>query len=764
MRGAAATLLIAAALLCGPAARGASRPASYAEFDTLIAPSDGAALKRLVEGGSTKFIFLRRGAYVLDNPVLVDRADSLFLHGADRMATVLVAKNPSAPLFVVQRAPLVNLAGLHFALAHDASETPNAVAILTQNAEPLTFEMLDCAVNRSMLVFRGPGTYQIQAPALGPGGRVRASIEVDHPDADLLLFAGDGSNGTERLRVDDFAFVWQKRGRVRVYATTFEGNLGPADIRIETASAHGPHVIGNVRSEGVNGALNRSGASSRLLYVPPTDQKVDVLLKGNGGAWDTGPPGGPKQRLNCTLVWYNGAGTVWLLGNRAEGLCGRHLAEGNAPEATLLSVGNLISSPEPFPIKARRIVSAADLFNHYQWTGGDGANPAVRWIPDGSPPPKLSAQASVPRVPDDALPPALMRPVLTAALPGMIDVKAAPYRAKGDGSSDDTAAIQAALDADCNKQTAKAIFFPPGSYRISATLYLNHHAGGACHGNLPYGGWIAGAGSDRTRIEMAPGLKRGVFATDGLSWATIQGITFKTWAFRAGDPAEPNFDIEFYPGYLASQLDNFYDVVFDGGFGAFATGVIYPSRGQCASIVAFGSTMKNAHIGFISGHYNALANGVYDSQLLDNDYSLGSWTRDPLRLPAGGTFFAYRSVSKGARIQDALYAGSASGSTWYYYDWTSDAPRFFVSKPTSASWPILFDHSQLAPRPGQVDLFYVASSMGPFFLHSTAARSAIRLGQTSMGQSYAIKMQSQIPDWSGTQAPRPDGQADEISW
>ena len=133
-------------------------------------------------------------------------------------------------------------------------------------------------------------------------------------------------------------------------------------------------------------------------------------------------------------------------------------------------------------------------------------------------------------------------------------------------------------------------------------------------------------------------------------------------------------------------------------------------------------------------------------------------------MPPGGTFFAYHSVSKGTRTQDFLFAGSASGDTWYFYDWTSDAPLFFVSKPTAASWPIMFDQSHLNPRPGPGYLFDVASSSGPFFLHSTVTRSSIRLGQTSMGQSYAIKMQSKIPDWSNTVAPKPHAQADEIAW
>jgi hypothetical protein len=749
-------------------AQGVARPDSYAEFDASVRPSDGKALKKLIESGERSAIYLLPGVYVLDNPVVVDRATSLFLHGADRMGTVLVASDPSKPLFRIERAPLVNFAGLRLAPTQSDPQAIDARAVLARTVEPLAFEMLDCVVDHSMLAFEGPGTYQIQVPMLEPGGRVRAAIWVDHPEADVLVFGGDASNGQERLRAAEFAFVWQRRGRVRVYGTTFEGNLGPGDVRLETRSTRGAHVIANVRSEGVNGALNRSGAVSRLLYVPGTAERVDVLLKGNGGAWDTGPLGDARAGLDCSIVSYGGAGTVWLLGNRADGRCGGHIAEGHAPEATIVSVANQISSPLAFPIEAKRIISASDLFNHFQWSGGDPTHPWVRWIPDGSPPRHLSSFSDVPRVPDDILPPALRRPRLAAALPGMLDVTAKPFLARGDGATDDTGAIQAALDAGCDGRTPKLLYFPAGTYRIRDTLYLNHHQS-RCRAAFPYGGWIAGAGSRATTIEMLPGVKKGVLATDGLAAATVQGITFKTFPYRAGDPEQPNVDVEFRPGYLASQLNTFYDVVFDGGFAAFATGVKHPTGGQCSSNVVFGGELKNAHIGFVSGHFNALANAVVESRFSDNDYAMGSWTdtsnqAPPFPMPPGGTFFAHDSVSTGTRVQDFLFAGSASGSTWYFYGWNSDAPRYFESKPTAASWPLLFDRSRLAPRPGATFLFDVASSMGPFFLHSKVTRSAIRLGQTSMGASYAIRMQSEIPDWAGTVAPKPASLADGIDW
>ena len=738
-----------------------TRPTSYAEFDVSISPGDAAALRAAILGGQRDAIFLQRGTYVLDNPVVIDRTRPLFVHGIDRARVRLVAKDPAQPLFLVRNAPLLNFASVHFFPTERAAETLNARAIATVNAQPVTLELQDCGIDRSTLEFAGPGTYRLQSCNFSPLGRVRTPLLIDHPGADVLVFGGDGSNGPERLHTDEYAHVWQKQGRLRIYATTFEATLGPSDIRIETGSTFGAHVIANLRSEGASGALANTGAVSRLLYVPPTSERVDVLLKGNGGSWMTGPTASRDAAMNCKLVWYNAAGTLWLFGNRADGPCGRHLVEGDAPLATIVSVGNQISSPQPFPVRAARIITAADLYGHNYWTGTN-AYPLTRWIPDGSTPPKLASYVDVPQPPNDVLPRALERPVVIAPLPGMIDVRS--FGAIGNGANDDTDAIQRALDADCDAKVPKTVYFPPGTYRLRNTLYLNHHAGGSCGGSRSAGGWIAGAGSARTILAMDPGVRKGVFATDGFAYAVVQGITFKTFPWKPGDPQEPNVTLDLYPGYVATQQNNFYDVAFDGGYAAFANGVHLPTTGQCSSNVVFHGRFSNAHFGFVSGHYNTLANGVYDSAFVDNDVALAAWTTDETNLPPGGTFFAYRSMSRGTREKDFLLRGTATGSTFYAYAWDSDAPSYITVGGSSAPWPMMFDGVRLNPRPGATYLFDIGSAQGPFFLYSTLSRGGIRIGQSGLAQNYAIKMESEIPGWNDSVAPAAYGQLEEFSW
>ena len=49
---------------------------------------------------------------------------------------------------------------------------------------------------------------------------------------------------------------------------------------------------------------------------------------------------------------------------------------------------------------------------------------------------------------------------------GVFNVKTSPFNAKGNGTTDDTAAIQAALVAGAGK----VVYFPPGEYKVSSTL------------------------------------------------------------------------------------------------------------------------------------------------------------------------------------------------------------------------------------------------------------------------------------------------------
>lgn len=70
----------------------------------------------------------------------------------------------------------------------------------------------------------------------------------------------------------------------------------------------------------------------------------------------------------------------------------------------------------------------------------------------------------------------------------VFNVKASPYNAKGDDTTNDTTAIQAAFDA-CHAAGGGIVYFPPGSYRFNAVL------------EMPYPATIIGAGPEATKLS-----------------------------------------------------------------------------------------------------------------------------------------------------------------------------------------------------------------------------------------------------------------------
>src|SRR2546422_406977 len=129
-----------------------------------------------------------------------------------------------------------------------------------------------------------------------------------------------------------------------------------------------------------------------------------------------------------------------------------------------------------------------------------------------------------------------------------------------------------------------------------------------------------------------------------------------------------------------------------------------------------------------------------------------SCSMDETKMPAGGTFYAFRARVRGTRKTDFLIRGSANGSTWYFYEWDSDAPAYVTGiGSTSVGFPIMFDRAVLAPRSGVGNGFDIAAAQGPFFLYSKLVRVGIQIGRSDLSQGYAIKMASDVTEGAATE-------------
>ena len=186
--------------------------------------------------------------------------------------------------------------------------TTNTQCMVTSNSASTIVELYDVLVQNAKIEIDGPGNYRFQAVDIETAGQTDSAITLNNANADLFLWGtGGGGGGSLKSGSADYAFVWQKQGCLRAYAGTTAGQFGNGDYRLETPCTLRPaHVIANDRSEGNNDSAGIVPlALSSLVYVPPGAGAVNIVLKDNGGAWL-----GPTN--TCSLVKYNGTGTLWF--------------------------------------------------------------------------------------------------------------------------------------------------------------------------------------------------------------------------------------------------------------------------------------------------------------------------------------------------------------------------------------------------------------------------------------------------------------------
>jgi hypothetical protein len=186
------------------------------------------------------------------------------------------------------------------------------------------------------------------------------------------------------------------------------------------------------------------------------------------------------------------------------------------------------------------------------------------------------------------------------SIPGLANVK--EYGATGDGVTDDSAAIQAAVNACFGSPEAphgtnyflnQVLYFPPGNYKTSAPINFTKLQGAR----------ILGAGRFVTTIENSiPGSY--VFATNGAGYCHFEGFRLR------GAPGTTLFDLNWdgTPGGAALQSNTFQDIFFDSG----SIGINIGSSGFMGSENLFLNCfwILNAKAGLVTSNYNALQNSV----------------------------------------------------------------------------------------------------------------------------------------------------------
>ncbi len=125
---------------------------------------------------------------------------------------------------------------------------------------------------------------------------------------------------------------------------------------------------------------------------------------------------------------------------------------------------------------------------------------------------------------------------------GVLNVRAAPYFAKGDGRTDDTRAIQKALAEGLNRH--KIVYLPNGTYRVSATLRWNDGTNGDWNG---WGRYLSIQGQSRSATIIK--LQNGVFTNAARPQAvvyTASGNDFHAAGYRENGSGNQAFENSLY--------------------------------------------------------------------------------------------------------------------------------------------------------------------------------------------------------------------------
>lgn len=141
------------------------------------------------------------------------------------------------------------------------------------------------------------------------------------------------------------------------------------------------------------------------------------------------------------------------------------------------------------------------------------------------------------------------------AEPNQHVTSAKDFGAVGDGSADDTSALQAALDSSFGNRTSqlrtteyRTLFIPAGNYKITAPLILESL----------HGGCIFGAGRFATKIVNVAG-NGSVFATNGCQYSRFENFHI------SGNENSVLFDLDWDNTGTALQSNTFANIYFQGG-------------------------------------------------------------------------------------------------------------------------------------------------------------------------------------------------------
>ncbi len=201
----------------------------------------------------------------------------------------------------------------------------------------------------------------------------------------------------------------------------------------------------------------------------------------------------------------------------------------------------------------------------------------------------------------------------------VINVKLPPYNAKGDGQTDDTQAIQRAINDLMGQH--RILYFPVGEYVVSRTIrWSNKHSSGS---NAWGHNWIQGQNAFKTKIKLKNGVFPDASQPQSIMWCGgfgsadwfhnyIENLTFEVGEENAGAIA-----LQFYSNnYGAVRNCRFLDKAAHA-----AIGLDLSNQDMNGPLLVKNCEVDGFRIGIKSGH--AVNSQTFESVSLKNQREAG---------------------------------------------------------------------------------------------------------------------------------------------
>lgn len=355
----------------------------------------------------------------------------------------------------------------------------------------------------------------------------------------------------------------------------------------------------NVTLSGLAAITTTEGAMTpadgdRFLLAGQTDATTRLIYQARAGAWDIAPESdGARDLRDGTLVKTQGGvmyhlttsdpiepGTTSLAWERIDSLSVTARAVVVETVSALKALSGMVDG------------QPAATLGYY--TPGDGGGGDFYWNAAST----ATANDGTVLLPTGQSAGTAGR--LLRIYSGAINVRW--FGAKGDNSANDTAAIQAAVDACFGTAASpnatnssfsnKRLFFPEGHYLINSPIVLTK----------VHGGHISGAGRFATRIVNSAGGK--VFTTNGMAYTHLSDL------YLGGTGSSPCFELDWdNTSGTSLQANEFENIFFTGG----SHGIRIGTTGYMGSESVIKNCFFDLHTtaGIETCNSNALQNTVF---------------------------------------------------------------------------------------------------------------------------------------------------------